>query len=74
MVYQKSDGQRAACPRFRDRVDYQGRSYIRCGGRSWSYKDDQARDRQYRCFCCGYYRQCRLFEEKGGETDGTGNE
>ncbi|MBR2664823.1 MAG: hypothetical protein IKE25_14010 [Clostridia bacterium] len=62
--------QRAACPRFSERVDYRGRSYIRCGGRNWGYPSKEARDRQYRLFCCGYCRQCRLYDEKGGECDG----
>lgn len=48
----KGDGMRAVCPRFKDRVDWKGESYIRCGGRAYRFVTRATRDAQYKDNCC----------------------
>lgn len=60
MENRRQDVQQARCPLFGARIDYKGRSYIRCGGRDYRYQDSSARERQYRERCCGCYQNCEL--------------
>lgn len=71
----KTGAERAKCPCFRARVDYKGRSYIQCCGSGYRFRNPEERDRQYRLYCCCYYRQCNIYldHKTGGENnDGTG--
>ncbi len=55
--------ERAKCPRFRDRNDYQGVSRIGCGRDSMQlrFASEHERDEHYREYCCGRCNECEWF-------------
>lgn len=63
MEKRRQDIRPSRCPRFCSRIDYKGRSYIRCGGKDWRYPGSSVRESQYRERCCGCYEQCELYKE-----------
>ena len=66
MEKKRQPAQRARCPCFKARTDYKGKSYIHCGGKNYRYQDSNARESQYRTYCCGSFESCELYKENGG--------
>lgn len=66
MEKRRQNVQRARCPLFGARIDYKGRSYIRCGGKDYRYQDSSARESQYRSRCCECFEQCNLYKKLEG--------
>lgn len=54
------DGLRARCPRFASRSDYQGKSYISCGGKKLKFSHRDSRDIWYECMCCRAPEKCGM--------------
>lgn len=53
-------GDRAVCPRFYSRVDYQNRSLIQCHGQALAFPNRQQRDAHYFGACCGNPHLCGI--------------
>lgn len=68
MEKRRQDVQQARCPLFCARIDYNGRSYIRCGAKNWRYQSSNERESQYRSCCCERYEQCNLYKNWRGNT------
>ena len=62
-----SQDTRASCPHFRARVDWRGRCYIQCGGRTWRFESGGERESQYRTRCCGDWARCEMAQKDEGE-------
>ena len=53
-------GDRAVCPRFYSRVDYQNKSVIQCHGQALAFPNRQQRDAHYHGACCGNPNLCMI--------------
>lgn len=63
MEKRRQDVQPSRCPLFGARIDYKGRSYIRCGGKDYRFQSSSERESQYRNSCCGCFEQCDLYRK-----------
>lgn len=57
----RCEEERAKCPRFRDRNDYQGVSRIGCNKLNIRFASQRLRDAHYRRCCCRSYEKCQYF-------------
>ncbi|MBR6570276.1 MAG: hypothetical protein IKK75_07460 [Clostridia bacterium] len=57
-------GDRAVCPRFYSRVDYQNNSAIQCHGQTLVFSNRQQRDAHYHEACCENPNLCMIRERR----------